>query len=171
MKIGLYYGSSTCYTEMAAEKIAAQLAPHSVNLHNIKESGLQGIDQYDLLVFGISTWDYGELQEDWLELWEEVDDLPLKGKAIALFGLGDQSGYSDWYLDALGLLHDKVIIHDVHVLGYWPNKGYEFSQSKALIAEGEFFVGLALDDENQFELSEQRINTWCQQLLFEYKQL
>lgn len=168
MKIGLYYGSSTCYTEMAAEKIAEHLAPNKVQLHNIKDEGLVGVEHYDLLIFGISTWDYGELQEDWLELWQELPLLPLQGKTIALFGLGDQSGYSEWFLDALGLLHDQVIQHKAQVVGYWPNQGYDFEQSRALIADDEFFVGLALDDENQFEMTDSRIEAWCKQILEEY---
>lgn len=171
MKIGLYYGSSTCYTEMAAEKIAQTLAPHSVTLHNIKSTGLQNVAQYDLLIFGISTWDYGELQEDWLELWDEVDVLNIAEQAVALFGLGDQIGYSDWFLDAMGLLHYKLIARQAKLLGYWPNEGYEFNESKALVANGAFFVGLALDDENQFELSDERISSWCEQILGEFEQL
>ena len=44
-------------------------------------------------------------------------------------------------------------------------EGYDFEASKALTEEGSQFVGLALDDENEFDLSEARIRTWCQQIL------
>lgn len=37
MKIGLFYGSSTCYTEMAAEKIRDIIGPEIVTLHNVKD--------------------------------------------------------------------------------------------------------------------------------------
>lgn len=37
MKIGLFYGSSTCYTEMAAEKIREILGEDLVDLHNLKD--------------------------------------------------------------------------------------------------------------------------------------
>jgi len=35
MKMGLFYGSSTCYTEMAAEKIREILGVELVDLHNL----------------------------------------------------------------------------------------------------------------------------------------
>ena len=61
------------------------------------------------LILGISTWDFGELQEDWESRWEDIADLHLEGRIIALFGMGDQLGYGDWYQDALGLLHDQLV--------------------------------------------------------------
>ena len=64
MKIGLFYGSTTCYTEIAAEKIRDILGEDLLTLHNIKDEPLKGAEQYDFIIFGISTWDYGELQED-----------------------------------------------------------------------------------------------------------
>ena len=93
MKIGLFYGSSTCYTEMASEKIRATIGEELVDIYNIKETPVTIMNDYDLLLLGISTWDFGEIQEDWLAVWEELDGLSLQGKTIALFGLGDQEGY------------------------------------------------------------------------------
>lgn len=109
MKIGLFYGSTTCYTEMAAEKIRALIGPELVDLHNIKDVPLARMQEYDILILGISTWDFGELQEDWESRWEDIADLHLEGRIIALFGMGDQLGYGEWYQDALGLLHDQLV--------------------------------------------------------------
>ena len=68
-KIGLFYGSSTCYTEMAAEKIAEAINGISgtelVVLHNIASDSIALMTDYKYLILGIPTWDYGELQEDW----------------------------------------------------------------------------------------------------------
>lgn len=166
--IGLFYGSSTCYTEMAAEKIAAELGTGLVDLHNIADTPILEAQFYDQLMFGIPTWDYGELQEDWEEIWDDIDELDLHGKRVALFGLGDQLGYPEWFLDAMGYLHHKLLGLGAEAVGYWPNQGYEFEHSKALTDDGKRFVGLALDDENQFDLSETRIRNWCQQILREF---
>ncbi|MFM2486442.1 flavodoxin FldB [Celerinatantimonas yamalensis] len=172
MAIGLFYGSTTCYTEMAAEKIQQALGGSDVvDVHNVKDTPLTIMEQYDILLLGISTWDYGEIQEDWDLLWDEISSLKLDGKIVALFGLGDQDGYSDWYLDAMGLLHDQLALHNVTFIGYWPNEGYQFSASKALTQDGKLFVGLALDDETQYDLTDQRIELWTNQLLEELEQL
>lgn len=171
LSIGLFYGSTTCYTEMAAEKIQAQLNSifdePVVSVFNIKDTALKQCEAFDILIFGISTWDFGELQEDWESSWEDVYQLNLAGKTVALFGLGDQYGYADWFQDALGMLHDALQSSGCHCIGKWPNSGYEFNHSKGLTEDKTHFVGLSLDDENQYDLTDQRIETWCHQLLEE----
>ncbi|UYA58999.1 Flavodoxin 2 [Pectobacterium sp. F1-1] len=97
MKIGLFYGSSTCYTEMAAEKIRDILGEELVDLHNIKDVDPQRMEDYSTLILGIPTWDFGEIQEDWENIWGQLAALNLKGKVVALYGMGDQLGYSEWF--------------------------------------------------------------------------
>lgn len=166
-KIGLFYGSTTCYTEIAAEKIQAFIGADIVDLHNIKDTPLQQAQEYDFLIFGISTWDFGELQEDWEDHWESVAKLDLQGKTLALFGMGDQFGYTDWFQDALGMLHHAVEQPDLHRIGFWPNKDYDFAASKALTEDGSHFFGLALDEDSQYDYTDERIETWCTQILEE----
>ena len=170
MKIGLFYGSTTCYTEIAAEKIQETIGDDLIELHNIKDEPLANCLDYDFIIFGISTWDYGELQEDWESCWQDISNLDLSGKTVALYGMGDQIGYTDWFQDALGMLHDQVILQEANLIGYWPNSGYDFAASKALSDDKKTFVGLSLDEDNQYDLSEQRIEQWCEQILIEYAQ-
>ncbi|MBL4941731.1 MAG: flavodoxin FldB [Colwellia sp.] len=171
MKIGLFYGSTTCYTEIAAERIQATIGAGLVELHNIKEVSLSHCLDYDFIIFGISTWDYGQLQEDWEATWLDINALDLSNKVVALYGMGDQIGYTDWFQDALGMLHEQVITQGAQLIGYWSNKGYEFAASKALTEKKSHFVGLSLDEDNQYNLSEDRINQWCEQILIEYSEI
>lgn len=166
--IGLFYGSSTCYTEMAGEKIRQQLGETRVDMFNIADHPIVNAEFYDYLIFGIPTWDYGELQEDWEEIWPELNDLNVAGKRVAIYGLGDQIGYPEWFLDAMGYLHAQLIKRGAIISGYWSREGYTFENSQALTPDENQFVGLALDDENQFDLSEARIRIWCQQLLADW---
>ena len=171
-KIGLFYGSSTCYTEMAAEKIAEAInglcGTELVSLHNIASDSIELMSEYQYLVLGIPTWDYGELQEDWESNWEAIDSLDFTGKQVAIYGLGDQICYPEWFQDALGYLWVKIVNLGASTVGAWPNQDYSFEQSKALTEDGQFFVGLPLDDENQFELSDDYIAKWSQQILREF---
>jgi len=171
MTIGLFYGSSTCYTEMVAEKIQALLGADHIHLHNLKQTPIQQMADYQILMLGISTWDFGEIQEDWLANWDAIDTIDLHGKVVALFGLGDQLGYGEWFLDAMGLLHDKLVVQGCQIVGYWPNEGYDFETSKALVDDGRFFVGLALDETSQYELTDQRLAAWLPQVLAEIASL
>ena len=169
MQIGLFFGSTTCYTEMAAEKIRDIIGADIVSLHNIKDEPLKNAEQYDFIIFGISTWDFGEIQEDWESKWDDIKDVDLNGKTIALFGMGDQQGYGQWFQDALGMLHDEINAQAITQLGFWPNdSNYEFEASKALTEDGKQFVGLALDEDSQYELSDERIATWVEHVMTEY---
>ncbi|WGL17476.1 flavodoxin FldB [Microbulbifer bruguierae] len=166
--IGLFYGSSTCYTEMTAEKIRDRLGEEWVDLHNVADEDIAQMEDYDFLILGIPTWDYGELQEDWENHWEQLAQLDLSGKTVALYGLGDQEGYPQWYQDALGYLHAQVLAVGAKAVGYWPAAGYQFEASKGLTPDGTHFVGLALDEENEFDRSEERLDQWCAQIMCEF---
>lgn len=166
--IGLFYGSSTCYTEMAGEKIRAQLGEDLVDFFNINETPIITAQFYDYLILGIPTWDYGELQEDWEEIWEEISEVDFTDKKVALYGLGDQVGYPEWFQDAMGYLHSKVLARGAIPCGYWPIAGYTYEASKALTPDGNYFVGLALDEENDANKSAERIAMWCEQVRDEF---
>ncbi len=163
--IGLFYGSSTCYTEMAGEKICSAIGEQKVDVFNIDTTPIIEAQFYDCIIMGIPTWDYGELQEDWEDIWPELDELELHGKKIALFGLGDQVGYPEWFLDAMGYLYHKLKSRGATMIGFWPNQGYEFEASKALTEDESHFVGLALDEENEFDKTEERITLWVNQIM------
>lgn len=47
------------------------------------------------MIVGASTWFDGELPTYWDELVPELESLDLKGKKVAIFGLGDQKNYPD----------------------------------------------------------------------------
>ncbi|WP_062065464.1 flavodoxin FldB [Cellvibrio sp. OA-2007] len=170
--IGLFYGSTTCYTEMAGEKIRnalhALIGEERVDVFNIADTPIIQTQFYDYLIFGIPTWDYGELQEDWEDIWDELDTLDFSGKKVAIYGLGDQVGYPEWFLDAMGYLHSKLMHRGATPCGYWPRAGYVFEASKALTPDEQYFVGLALDDETEFQLSDGRIQQWCAQIVEEF---
>lgn len=171
MKIGLFYGSSTCYTEMAAEKIRDILGHDFVDLHNVNETAPEIMEQYNVLILGIPTWDFGEIQEDWLAIWDALPTIDLNGKIVAMYGMGDQIDYSEWFLDALGMLYHHLKPLGVKFIGFWPLEGYVFDSPKPLTEDGEKFVGLALDDVTQFEQTDERIAQWCMQILKEMEVL
>ena len=158
--IGIFYGSSTCYTEMAAERIQLALSAQNAQLHNVADTPISKCLEYDFLLFGIPTWDYGELQEDWENIWDELAELDINGKTVAVFGMGDQIGYPDWFQDAMGYLYHLIASLGAELVGHWPNEGYTYNESKGLTEDGKYFVGLSLDDENQAEFSEGRIDKW-----------
>lgn len=164
MKIGLFYGSTTGNTEAAAELIQQKLSMHEVELHDISDASVEDFSRYEFLILGISTWEYGGLQDDWQAFWEQLDKVDMEGKIVAVFGQGDQVGYDEWFQDGIGILHDKVVERGAVAIGYCPNKNYNFVASLALNENKTEFLGLALDDDNQPELTEERVDNWCVEL-------
>jgi flavodoxin II len=161
-----------------AEKIQVLLssdpalpAHSSVTLHNLKTQPMALMADYDVLILGISTWDFGELQEDWEAHWDEINQLDLSGKIVALYGMGDQLGYAEWFLDAMGMLHHAISEQPCQRIGFWSTEGYDFIRSKAVTDDNEWFYGLALDEENQYDQTDERLSLWLTQLLDELAEL
>ena len=166
-KVGLFYGSTTGKTEAAAEEIQSALGGEDVvALHEIADVSEEFAD-YDCLIIGCPTWDVGELQSDWEGFYdEELDSVDFSGKKVAYFGTGDQVGYADNFQDAMGILEEKISSLGGTTVGHWSTDGYEHEASRA--EKNGKFVGLALDEDNQSELTEGRIQEWTTQLKSEF---
>ena len=160
MATAIFYASSTGNTSSVAKMISENLG--GVEMFDLASDEVTKINEYDKVIIGASTWGEGELQDDWEEAWDEFSDISFEGKTVALFGLGDQEGYGDEFLDAMGIIHDKVVESGASIIGNWSVEGYDFDESKA-VQDGEF-VGLAIDEDNQDDLTEQRVTQWCEQI-------
>ena len=166
-KIGLFYGSTTGKTESAAEMIQAEFGGEDVvTLHEIADVENSNFAEYDCLIIGCPTWDIGELQADWQGYFDELDDVDFSGKKVAYFGTGDQMGYAENFQDAMGMLEEKISSLGGKTIGHWSTDGYDHEASKA--EKNGKFVGLALDDDNQSELTESRIKEWVGQIKAEF---
>lgn len=168
-QVGLFYGSDEGNTEVIAQRIQARFGADVVATHDIADVTQLEFAEYDKIILGIPTWDFGQIQSDWEEFWDDLEEIDFTDKTIALFGLGDQFGYGDYFLDAMGMLHDLILARGATFVGYWPVEGYEFEASKAVTADGRLFVGLGLDQDQQEELTAQRLNTWCAQVANDFE--
>lgn len=164
MKIGLFFGSDEGNTESVAYRIQSQFLPSEVDVHDIADVTQLDFADYEVMILGIPTWDFGQIQSDWEEFWDDLEAIDFTDKTIALFGLGDQFGYGDYFLDAMGMLHEVLINKGARLIGYWPAEGYEFEASKAYNKKTNQFMGLAIDEDQQESMTENRIQSWCQQL-------
>ncbi|MBR2157759.1 MAG: flavodoxin domain-containing protein, partial [Campylobacter sp.] len=90
------------------------------------------------------------------------DGLEVSGKVVAIFGMGDSSSYSDAYCNAMGELYEKFVAKGAKIVGAVATDGYEFDDSNA-VKDGKF-VGLALDNDNQSDMTESRIKAWVEQI-------
>lgn len=159
--IGIFYGSMTGHTQGVAEKIQTRFGQEA-DLYSIADASADTLNMYQYLLLGSSTWGIGELQDDWYDGLEKLDKVDLSNKTVALFGTGDPEGYPDSFVDAIGILYEKVIAKGATVIGFWPSEGYEYDASRA--EKDGRFVGLVIDENNQSHLTEERIGKWVEEL-------
>ncbi len=164
--VGLFFGSDTGNTEAIAKMIQKQLGKELVHVQDIAKSTVEEINNFDLLLFGIPTWYYGEAQCDWDDFFPELDKIDFSSKLIAIFGCGDQEDYAEYFCDAMGSLRDILEAKGGTIIGHWPTETYEFEASKALV-DAQHFVGLCLDEDRQPELTADRVDKWVKQIYSE----
>ena len=165
-KIGLFYGSSTGRTKKVAELIQKEFGSKKNDIYNIKEIKPADILKYDNLIFGTSAWGVGDMQDDWEIFIDGLVELDLSDKKIALFGLGDQIEYPESFVDGLGTLYCRIPVKE-NIVGFCSTEGYKYYYSSAE-KDGKF-VGLAIDEDKQPELTEERIKKWVTKLKKEFK--
>ncbi len=160
MKTSIYYGSTTGTTETVAGVIAEKLGLSADAVHEVSELDEAAIAENDVLVLGTSTWGEGELQDDWYSGIEILKGADLNGKKIALFGCGDSQSYCDTFCDGMGHIYEALEDKGCTFIGATSTDGYSFSESHAVI-DGKF-VGLAIDDMNESDMTENRISAWAE---------
>lgn len=175
-RIGIFYGSNTGNTRRVAKMIKKRfdddIMAAPMNINKATQADLEG---YSLLILGTPTLGDGQLpgkaadcdDESWEEAIARLDGIDLSGKTIALFGLGDQVGYPNEFLDGLGELHDFVVERGARVVGAWPVAGYQFKRSRAMVDDR--FVGLALDLDNQKDQTEARVEAWLRSIAADFQ--
>lgn len=163
-KIGIFYGSSTGNTEKIAEMISDSFGDDAVAI-NVEDASAEELGKFPFLIFGVSTWEIGDMQEDWVEFVETLKDVNLKDKKVAIFGLGDQEAYDESFADGAGKLY-SAISRKTNVVGQTSTKGYDFVESEAV--KNKKFVGLIIDEDNQKEMTADRVKSWVEQLKKEF---
>jgi flavodoxin I len=170
-KVGLFYSTSTGNTQAAAEWIQEKFAKHGdiaapVDICEAKVSDMQA---FDSLIVGAPTWntgaDEGRSGTVWDDVLDELGALNLKGKKVAIFGCGDSVAYGEYFCDAIEEIYMALEPSGADFIGKTDPAGYDFSDSKSLV-DGKF-LGLPLDDDNEVDKTETRVENWCTQLVSE----
>ncbi|WP_343183859.1 flavodoxin FldA [Buchnera aphidicola (Ceratovacuna keduensis)] len=169
-KIGIFFGSDTGNTENVAKKILKKINSKNVFLHDISNSTKNILNKYEILILGVPTWYYGELQSDWDDFLPILKKVSFKNKIVAIFGCGDQEDYSEYFCDAMYKIYKIIKKNGAILIGKWPIKGYNFESSKA-IYDKKNFLGLVIDEDRQPKKSKIRIKIWVNKILSEIKKI
>ncbi|MEL6917171.1 MAG: flavodoxin [Bacteroidota bacterium] len=171
--VGLVFGSDTGATEEIVHSITHKCDFWDIDVKDVRKVRKKDpyfFERFNFIILGLSTWYDGDLQSEWEEYYEEFRTIDFTYKIVAIFGLGDQYGYDDYFVDGVGMLAQVVLQNDGQLVGHWPVEGYDFTESKALMDE-ETFYGLALDEDNQSGLTNERLDRWIAKLQLELKKI
>lgn len=162
-KTAIVYSFNSTKTAKAAEKIKETFGPDfNIVPINAEELTEELFLSFSKLILGVPTWFDGELPYYWDEFVPALEDLNLKGKTIAIFGLGNQVEYPENFGDAVGIMAELVLSRGAELVGFSSPEGYKFESSRALV-DGQF-CGLILDQETQPRQSKERIEKWVSEI-------
>jgi len=165
-KTAIIYSFNTRKTGKIATQVQEQFNDPDIEMLNAEDITEEGFLACDRIIMGVPTWFDGELPNYWDEFVPALEDMDLSGKKIALFGLGDQKGYPENFLDGVGIMAGILEAQCATLVGFTSIEGYEFEDSRA--QRDDQFTGLAIDYENQGSMNKQRIAAWVEQLQNEF---
>lgn len=175
-KIGIFFGTDTGTTRLIAKKIAKNLKKRLGDDQVAKPLNINRIDadkllEYKALILGTPTYGEGLLpglasdnnDPSWADFIPQLAGKDFSGRSIALYGLGDQEKYPDHFVDGIRLLHEVFAKTGAELVGGCPVEGFEFNHSRSVV-DGRF-IGLALDHHLQHLLTDERIDSWLDEVL------
>lgn len=109
MKVLIVYGSSMGNTKRVAHIINGELIgceANIVDVVNVKDSDYLDVD---IVIFGSSTWNYGDLQTHFRRYIDHISVELIGGKKVAVFGCGDKFGFTSVFCKGVDTIAEKVI--------------------------------------------------------------
>lgn len=170
-KIGIFFGTDTGNTRKIAKMIKRSFDDEAMAKPvNVNRAQVDDFMSYQYLILGTPTLGEGMLpglsadcpNESWEEFLPKLEDQDFSDKTIAIYGLGDQETYPEEFVDAIYYLYEFFDQRGARLVGSWPIEGYEFESSAAAVDDR--FLGLALDQDSQSRLTEERVSTWLKAL-------
>ena len=141
------------------QKIANLLGAEVVDVANLSDAQVNDAKN---LILGTSTWGAGEMQDDWYDGLKTLKSANLEGKTVALFGCGDSESYPDTFVGGMAEIYNAVKKAGANVIGAVSTEGYTFDDSESVV-DGKF-VGLALDEVNEDNKTDERIDAWVAEI-------
>lgn len=174
-KVAIIYWPKGGSVEKSAKKLHTAYGAENADIFDIDTFSIDLIEKYSNIIFGNSTvgfdaWQYADADNKWGPFFSNIEKsgIKLSGKKVAIFGLGDQMIYPANFVDGIGAVKNEAERLGAKIVGEWSTEGYTYTDSEGENKDGDKFFGLALDEENQPELTDERIFEWVKILKSEF---
>jgi len=164
-KIGLFYGTTGGRTIGIVDEFDFNLG-EEVEIFNVA-NGIEKIKDFENLILVTPSYGFGELEAHWKAVIEDFKKIDLSGKTLALVGLGSQTTFGESFVGGLEVLYNIIIKNGGEIIGFTSTDGYNFEECEAIV-EGKF-MGLVLDEENQDDMTPDRIYDWLEVIKTKFK--
>jgi len=169
--LGIFYAPAGGNVHRVAKLLKKKIGADRVDLHCISDiEATQLLDYRHLILvcssLGRSTWER-EQRDRWARFFPAMRRISLRGRKVALVGLGDHIAYPLNFVDGMGYMAELVKQLGGELTGATPTEDYVFSDSSAVV--NGLFMGLPLDEDYEPEKTEPRVDRWLSQLLPEFE--
>ena len=168
MRFTIVYASATGHTEDIAERLKV-LLPGSELKDLDRLDFTKELEESEALICCTPTWNTGSETKRSGTTWDQhIDNIPhlsLKGKPIAIVGLGDSAAFSKYFCDAMEELYKLFESAGGRMIGHVSVEQYIFDHSKSVV-DG-MFCGLPLDEDNESEKTDERLQSWASLIMQE----
>ena len=164
MNIGIFCGTAGGTSLKVADALAEAFEVDEVMNMEEDFDDVEQLLEYDLLFLGSSTWGQGDVHHEWVDPLFEIDSdgVDFSGKTVAFFGAGDCIKHGEQFCSALGKMHQTFTKAGATSIGFTPSDDYSYEFSLAEIDDK--FCGLAIDEHNESDKTEVRIENWIKTL-------
>jgi flavodoxin I len=163
-KTAIFYSPVGGNVNHVADMLGALIGADKADVIPVKEAEKEDVDKYDQIILAGSTvgtdhWSNETIVDEWPPFFMKIKDISFENKKVAVVGLGNSFLYPSHFVDDMAELYDNMTKLNAKVSGRIEAKGYDFTDSEALDEDG-YFCGLALDEDNEPELTKERLENW-----------
>ncbi|MEZ5196443.1 MAG: flavodoxin domain-containing protein [Bacteroidales bacterium] len=162
-KIALIFWPEGGNAESVADKLYSRFNENEIEKVSVAKVTKELLNDSDFWIVGGSTvgshvWEDADDSNRWHFFFKLLEGIEMPKKTVAFYGLGDQVLYPHHFVDGLGVFQVEFEKRNAKIVGNWPVKGYEFTDSDGM--KDDVFFGLAIDEDSQPEFTDERIDKW-----------
>ncbi len=163
-KTALFFSPEGGNVNGVANMLGEMIGNDKIDVIPVKEVVKEDIMKYDKIILAGSTvgadhWNNETIVDEWPEFFMKIKEISFEKKKVAIIGLGNCVLYPEHFAAGMAILYENLKKLNAQIFGKIEAKGYDFTDSEALLEDG-YFCGLALDEDNEAELTAERLEKW-----------
>lgn len=167
-KIALLFSPVGGNVNSVANKLGEMIGNNKIDVIPVKEVESEDLDKYNQFIFvgstvGADHWTNEIIVDEWEAFFSKIGENMFSNKKVAIVGLGNCVLYPEHFADGMADLYERIKKQKARVYGFADAKDYDFTDSESVNEDG-YFCGLAIDEDNEPELTTERLEKWIASL-------